>query len=75
MRGYYRFPTIFKDQIVFVSEDDLWIAKADNLDAKRLTSNLAPITSPLFSANGKWIAYVGRDDGNTEVSLLKKVIF
>jgi len=23
--GYYRFPTIYNDQIAFVAEDDIWV--------------------------------------------------
>ena len=29
MKGYYRFPTINKNQIVFVSEDNLWTVNTD----------------------------------------------
>ena len=30
MSGYFRFPSIHNDNVVFVSEDDLWIVKIDN---------------------------------------------
>ena len=70
MQGYYRFPTVFNKQIVFVSEDDLWSITTDNLRALRLTNNISQITSPLLSPDGKWIAYVGREDGNTEIYIM-----
>ena len=70
MQGYYRQPTIFNNQIVFVSEDDLWSVTTDDSRAVRLTANIGQISSPLFSPNGKWIAYVGREDGNTEIYIM-----
>ena len=70
MQGYYRFPTIYKDKIVFVSEDDLWIVEIGNNNAYRLTANLSPVHSPHFSPDGKWIAYVGTEDGNTEIYVM-----
>ena len=70
MSGYFRFPTIHKNHIIFVSENDLWSVKSDNMKAVRLTSNLSSVTTPLFSPNGKWIAYVGIEDGNTEVYIV-----
>ena len=70
MQGYYRFPTIHNHQVVFVSEDDLWSITSNNLRAVRLTTNISQISSPLLSPDGKWIAYVGREDGNTEVYLM-----
>ena len=69
MQGYYRFPTIYKNKIVFVSEDDLWIVEIGNNKAYRLTANLSPVHSPHFSPDGKWIAYVGTEDGTTEIYL------
>ena len=50
----------------------LYIIKNDlnNLKAIRLTTNLSSVTTPLFSPDGKWIAYVGIEDGNTEVYLI-----
>ena len=73
MKGYYRFPTIFKNQIVFVSEDDIWSVTIDNPRAVRLTANISQVSTPLLSPNGKWIAYVGREDGNTEVYIIPSI--
>ena len=70
MLGYYRFPTINNKQIVFVSEDDLWSINTDNPLAIRLTTTISSVSSPLLSPDGKWIAYVGREDGNTEVYIM-----
>ena len=70
MSGYYRFPTIHNKQIVFTSEDDLWSVSLDNTRAIRLTTNISQISTPLLSPNGKWLAYIGREDGNTEVYLM-----
>ena len=39
MSGYFRFPSIHNDNVVFVSEDDLWIININNPIARRLTSN------------------------------------
>ena len=70
MSGYFRFPSIHKNNIVFVSENNLWLVALDNLKAIRLTANLSSVTTPLFSPDGKWIAYVGIEDGNTEVYII-----
>ena len=70
MSGYYRFPTIHNKQIVFTSEDDLWSVSLDNTRAIRLTTNISQISTPLLSPDGKWLAYIGREDGNTEVYLM-----
>jgi len=68
--GYYRFPTINGDKLVFVSEDDLWTtAKAGGV-ARRLTSNLGSITFPMLSPDGNWLAFVGREEGGAEVYVM-----
>lgn len=61
--GYYRYPTIFNDQIAFVSEDDIWLITTKGGIARRLTTNLGEVSDLAFSEDGKWIAFTGRDEG------------
>lgn len=68
--GYYRFPTVSKDTIVFVSEDDLWSVPLNGGMARRLTSNLGEVTRPVLSPDGQWLAFVGREEGQSEVYLM-----
>ena len=65
--GYYRYPTIHKDTIVFVSEDDLWSVDSGGGVARRLTSSPGNIASPFFSPDGQTLAFTGRDEGHSEV--------
>jgi tricorn protease len=68
--GYYRFPTIQKDTVVFVSEDDLWSVPASGGVARRLTSNLGEVTYPMLSPDGELLAFVGREEGAAEVYVM-----
>ncbi len=70
MQGYYRFPTIHKNVIAFVSEDDLWIVSVNGGIARRLTSNLSSVSEPRFSPDGKHIAFTGREEGHPEVYIM-----
>ncbi len=68
--GYYRFPAINKDVVLFISEDDLWRVPLDGGSAIRLTSNLGPVTYPHISPDGKFVAFIGRDAGAPEVFVM-----
>jgi tricorn protease len=69
-QGYYRFPTIHNDVVVFVSDDDLWTVSAAGGIARRLTSGLGSVSHPALSRDGKWLAFSGRDEGSVEVYVM-----
>jgi len=66
-QGYYRYPSIAGDRIVYVCEDDLWSAPAAGGDAVRLTVSFGSCSFPRFSPDGSSIAFVSTDEGNPEV--------
>jgi tricorn protease len=68
--GYYRFPTIHDDTVVFVCEDDLWTVSVHGGIARRLTSNLGEVDSPAQSPDGQWLAFTGREEGPPEVFVM-----
>lgn len=71
--GYYRFPTIHQDTLIFVSEDDLWLVPRQGGLARRLTSNLGEVNYPALSPDGSWLAFVGREEGMPEIYLMPAV--
>ncbi len=66
-QGYYRYPTVFGQKIVFVSEDDLWEAPLEGGQAYRLTATTGQATYPLFSPDGQHLAFVSSHEGHQEV--------
>ncbi len=70
MSGYFRFPTISNETIVFVCEDDLWTVPITGGVARRLTSNLGATSSPQLSSNGELLAFAGREEGPAEVYVM-----
>ena len=69
-QGYYRYPTIYGDRVIFVSEDDLWTVSTKGGIARRLTSNLGPVSNPMFSPDGKQVAFIGTEEGSREVFVM-----
>jgi tricorn protease len=68
--GYYRYPAIHADNVVFVCEDDLWSVPVGGGIARRLTSNLGEATRPSLSPDGAQLAFVGHEEGQAEIYLM-----
>ncbi len=65
-----RQPTINQTSIAFVYANDLWIVGKEGGEARRLTSNEGQESLPHFSPDGKYIAFTGQYDGNTDVYII-----
>lgn len=65
-----REPALSQSQIVFVFAGDLWIVARSGGEAKRLTAGVGSETAPSFSPDGKWVAFTGEYDGNTDVFVI-----
>jgi tricorn protease len=68
--GYYRYPAIAGDRIVFVCEDDLFSVAAAGGDAMRLTVSFGTCSYPRLSPDGGWIAFISTDEGNPELYVM-----
>jgi tricorn protease len=68
-RGYLRYPHVHGELLVFVAEDDLWLAPAEGGRAWRLSSDAAQVSHPRFSRDGTRIAWTSWRDGSPEVYL------
>ncbi|NER17968.1 S41 family peptidase [Spongiivirga citrea] len=65
-----RQPTISKTHIVFVYANDLWKVPISGGDAVRLTTDDGYEQGPQFSKDGKWVAFTGEYDGNSDVYII-----
>ncbi|MGY6588480.1 MAG: S41 family peptidase [Wenzhouxiangella sp.] len=63
VEGYYRQPALGADQLVFVSEGDLWRVSPYGGLAHRLTNHAEAKRHPALSPDGQWLAFTGRYDG------------
>jgi len=65
--GYFRFPAVHGDTLVFTSEGDLWSAPLAGGDGRRLTTHAAAETQAAISPDGRLIAFAASYDGPVEV--------
>jgi tricorn protease len=63
-------PDIGAERIVFVYADDLWTAKPDGSDVRRLTAHPGSESNPHFSPDGRSIAFTGSYDGNVDAFII-----
>lgn len=62
-----RFPAIHGNQIVFTYAGDLYNVASTGGVARKLTNDIGYEMFARFSPDGKWLAFTGQYDGNTEV--------
>ena len=60
-------PAISSSHIAFVYAEDIWIANKDGSNPRRLTIDEGAESNPVFSPDGKTIAFNGEYDGNIDV--------
>lgn len=65
-----RFPHINGKQIVFSYAGDLYTVSDQGGTARKLTSDIGYEMFPRISPDGKYIAFTGQYDGNTEVFVI-----
>ncbi|GAA0351587.1 S41 family peptidase [Bowmanella denitrificans] len=68
--GYYRFPALQGDTLVFTAEGDLWVAGLNQPQARRLTTHPAEETQAAISPDGQQVAFVANYEGANEVYVL-----
>ena len=66
-RGYYRFPDVHRDTVVFCAEGDLWTVPLAGGVASRLTAHPGDESHPAISPDGATVAFVGHYDGSQDV--------
>jgi tricorn protease len=65
--GYYRYPAIHGDMIIFTAEGDLWSVSAKGGAARRLTSNPGKETDAVISPDGQTVAFSAEYEGPVDV--------
>jgi tricorn protease len=63
-------PAVSSTRIAFVYANDLWVADIDGTNARQITTHKGREINPVFSPDGKWIAFSGQYDGNTDVYMV-----
>ncbi len=65
--GYYRYPALYGEAIVFAAEGDLWTVPTDGGLARRLTTHPGEETHPTVSPDGSTLAFSATYEGPMEV--------
>ncbi len=63
-------PAVSADHIAFIYAEDLWVANPDGSQPVRLTVSEGIESDPYFSPDGRFIAFSGQYDGNTDVFIV-----
>lgn len=63
-------PAVGPDKIAFVYANQLWVAELDGRNPRQLTADMLVQGAPVFSPDGKWIAFSAEHNGNVDVYLI-----
>ncbi|MCE1228373.1 MAG: PDZ domain-containing protein [Firmicutes bacterium] len=66
-----RQPTLSLTHIVFSYAGDLWIVDRAGGEARPLTTGAGVESNPVFSPDGRWVAFTGEYDGNVDVYVVE----
>ena len=66
-KGYYQFPALHGDTIVFSAESDLWSVSTRGGVARRLTTHPGQETQAVISPDGQTLAFTARYEGPAEL--------
>ncbi|HUH12317.1 MAG TPA: S41 family peptidase [Longimicrobiales bacterium] len=64
---FMRDPHISHGRMVFSYQGDIWIARDDGTDGRRLTTHIARDALPRFSPDGRHVAFTSNRMGNADV--------
>lgn len=70
---FLRFPNVKNDNVVFSYAGDLYTVQIHGGIARRLTSHIGDELFAKYSPDGKYIAFSGQYDGNTEVYIISAI--
>lgn len=62
-----RTPTVSQTQIAFAYGGDIWTVSRGGGEAHRLVTGTGMLSGPIFSPDGRLVAYTGNYDGNDDV--------
>jgi tricorn protease len=63
-------PAVSGNHLAFIYAGDLWIARHDGSEVRRLTTDVGAESNPAFSPDGRQIAFSAQYEGNTDVYVM-----
>src|SRR6476469_9743925 len=60
-------PAVSATHVAFLYAGDLWSARLDGTDVRRLTTSEGPVSNPAFSPDGQTLAFSANYNGNADV--------
>lgn len=70
VQGYYRFPALHNETLVFTAEGDLWKVALAGGQAQRLTTHHGIESHAAISPDGLWVAFSAEYEGPIEVYVM-----